>query len=207
MSRYLNALKQSGNPLTGNLKNLKNLKNPIDEIQKPLDAEPNKPKELAKGGFLGSLGSALSDSEKTQAANDTGQDADSIAYFRWRIHFTNKEPLTVSFSPMVNHAGALACYPNAIAAEQADRDQHRQSTGEDAALGDAVPRCEVEPVAHSLTFAGTDDRRTCRQCSNLKGLVCSVACPGGAVSAPRGYRPAPDLLQRCAAFAEPQTNK
>ena len=48
-----------------------------------------------------------------------------------------------------------------------------------------------------------DDRRTCRQCSSLAyGGVCSVACPGGAVSANRGYRPAADLLQRCEAFNE-----
>ena len=45
------------------------------------------------------------------------------------------------------------------------------------------------------------DRRTCRQCSNLTyGGLCSVATPGGAVSASRGYRPAPDLLQRCAGY-------
>ncbi len=48
-----------------------------------------------------------------------------------------------------------------------------------------------------------DDRRTCRQCSNLTyGGVCSVASPGGAVSAIQGYRPVADLLQRCNAFNE-----
>ena len=48
-----------------------------------------------------------------------------------------------------------------------------------------------------------DDRRTCRQCSNLTyGGVCSVASPGGAVSAIRGYRPVADLRQRCEAFKE-----
>ena len=48
-----------------------------------------------------------------------------------------------------------------------------------------------------------DDRRTCRQCSNLTySGVCSVACPGGVVSAIRGYRPVADRLQRCDAFNE-----
>ena len=46
-----------------------------------------------------------------------------------------------------------------------------------------------------------DDRRFCRQCSNLTyGGVCSVASPGGAVSAIRGYRPMQDILHRCAGY-------
>lgn len=46
-----------------------------------------------------------------------------------------------------------------------------------------------------------DDRRTCRQCINLRAMVCLIAQPGGPVSAMRGYRPAaPDLLRRCEAF-------
>ena len=48
-----------------------------------------------------------------------------------------------------------------------------------------------------------DDRRTCRKCSNFTyGGICSVAYPGGPVSAIRGYRPVADLLQRCDAFIE-----
>jgi hypothetical protein len=35
----------------------------------------------------------------------------------------------------------------------------------------------------------TDDRRTCEQCANLRGIVCSVARPGGVVSAVVGHRP------------------
>ena len=46
-----------------------------------------------------------------------------------------------------------------------------------------------------------DDRRTCRQCANLTySGVCSVASPGGVVSATRGYRPVADLLQRCETY-------
>lgn len=48
-----------------------------------------------------------------------------------------------------------------------------------------------------------DDRRTCRQCLNLRGMACLIAQPGGPVSAMRGYRPAaPDLLRRCEAFID-----
>ena len=41
----------------------------------------------------------------------------ALASFRWLIHFTDRDPVEVTFSPMVNHAGALACYPDAVAAE------------------------------------------------------------------------------------------
>jgi len=48
----------------------------------------------------------------------------------------------------------------------------------------------------------TDDRRTCRQCLNLRGRVCSIAKPerGALVVANQGYQPAPDTLQRCAGY-------
>lgn len=48
------------------------------------------------------------------------------------------------------------------------------------------------------THSGEDDRRTCAQCKHLRGVVCSVALPGGVVSAVVGYRPGlPEVLQRC----------
>ena len=50
-----------------------------------------------------------------------------------------------------------------------------------------------------------DDRRFCTQCENLRSGVCSVAKPGGAVSAPRGYRSVPDMLHRCAGYS-PNSN-
>lgn len=47
-----------------------------------------------------------------------------------------------------------------------------------------------------------DDRRTCSQCLNLRGRACIIAKPerGALVVANRGYRPAPDTLQRCAGY-------
>jgi len=45
-----------------------------------------------------------------------------------------------------------------------------------------------------------DDRRQCSQCLNLRGRVCTIAKPGGLVSANVGYRPAPGTLQRCAGY-------
>ncbi|MFZ4539066.1 hypothetical protein [Propionivibrio sp.] len=51
-----------------------------------------------------------------------------------------------------------------------------------------------------------DDRRTCRQCANLSySSSCKVACPGGALSAQKGYRAGALWLEnphRCEAFHE-----
>jgi hypothetical protein len=49
-----------------------------------------------------------------------------------------------------------------------------------------------------------DDRRTCRQCANLRGSVCSAARPGGTVSAKHGYTPGQmfrEELHRCEGYA------
>ena len=109
-------------------------------------------------------------------------------HFAWLIHFTDRNPLRVTFSPEVDHAGALACHPDAVAAEPIPS----------AGLLDVLEH-GIDTDAHDA--AEPDDRITCRQCSILTyGGVCSIATPGGKVSANKGYRPAPDLLQRCAAF-------
>lgn len=52
------------------------------------------------------------------------------------------------------------------------------------------------------TIADADDRRTCQQCLNLRGRVCSIAKPerGALVVANVGYRPQPDTLHRCAGY-------
>lgn len=46
-----------------------------------------------------------------------------------------------------------------------------------------------------------EDMHLCTECRNLRGGVCTVAQPGGAVSAMRGYRPAPDIRHRCGGYA------
>lgn len=50
-----------------------------------------------------------------------------------------------------------------------------------------------------------DDRRRCSQCRNLRGRTCTIAKPGGLVSANRGYQPAADTLQRCTGYSPPLT--
>ena len=41
----------------------------------------------------------------------------AVTHFSWLMHFINRNPLIVTFSPEVSHDGALACYPDAVAAE------------------------------------------------------------------------------------------
>ena len=111
---------------------------------------------------------------------------------------------------------ALRCAANDASA-MTDQDERRilawlDHIGETdlPTIGEVIDRCRSNPEARryfleraeEIDAAAPDDRRTCRQCSSLRGGVCSVATPGGAVSANRGYRPVVDLLQRCEAFSE-----
>lgn len=103
MGRYLDALKKSG---------------------KVGEREPNKPNKPpaspianGKSSFLGFLGTPPPTLETIFSANDDTKQPDTAISFAWLIHFTDREPLTVSFSPEVTQAEALASYPDAVAAE------------------------------------------------------------------------------------------
>lgn len=148
---------------------------------------------------------------------------------RWLFHFADREPMEVIFAPAVSHPNALACYPDAVAAEPQTALPLRTPTKAEAkeitALVLAVFASDTdvdrnEALAAALadpdgallcyrTIAGErglarpdadDDRRRCMQCLNLRGRACTIAKPGGLVSANVGYRPAPDTLQRCAGY-------
>lgn len=177
----------------------------------------------------------------SEAANDTEHDVDILACFAWLIHFTDRPATTVTFSPEVNHAGALACYPDAVAAEPlqhspiggaSELSPQRSKTDEAQlrALIEAVYHDNTEPDRHeafdaeladpdnALTsyttiapeygqaLSDTDHRHTCCQCtSHTYSGTCSVARPGGLVSAQHGYRPGAmfqEELHRCIAFKQ-----
>lgn len=126
----------------------------------------------------------LQDKACTLDTPDTSQNAsaeDWALFNAWLFHFTDRDDLLVLFVPAVDHAAALSCYPDAVAAvPMADGYTHLTA--------DETPE---EPA---------DDRRTCSQCQNLRGRVCGGATPGGVVSANKGYRPQADTLQRCAGY-------
>ena len=148
-----------------------------------------------------------------------------------KIHAANdgEKVVTGSTSPAVDHAGAPAHCPDAVAAELIPDRAQRMATEADAneitalisivfANETEVDRSEVLAAAladpdgalrcyraiaegHGIAIVNTeDDRRTCSQCLNLRGRACAIAKPGGLVSANRGYRPAADNLQRCAGY-------
>jgi len=80
-----------------------------------------------------------------------------------------------------------------------------------ATIAEVISQCQRDAEAREY-FAGRaadelpkpdpfpDDRRRCSQCLNLRGRVCTVAKPGGLVSANVGYWPTAHTLQRCAGY-------
>jgi hypothetical protein len=163
---------------------------------------------------------------KNSSSNPCEQQTESRS---WLLHFPDREPLTVAFTPAASHTEALASYPSALAAEPMDPGR-RSGNGNPVMAGDqetairswlaAIGETDQEAVAEVLTrcrqdadvrryFLGRagaivtdDDRRRCNQCGNLRAGVCTVASPGAAVSAIVGYRPAlVDTLRRCAGYS------
>ena len=146
---------------------------------------------------------------------------------RWLLHFSDRKPLTMAFSPPTTHTKVLASYPSALAAEPIEASQRQPATmltgrqetavvawlaqvgeSDEALVGDVLARCRHDEDARQY-FVGragecatvdTDDRRWCDQCGNLRSGVCTVAKPRGIASANNGYRPAPGVPQRCLAF-------
>ena len=116
------------------------------------------------------------------AANDTTPDL--TPRYGWLIHFTDREPVYATYSPEATHAEVLRGYPDAVAAVPTD----------------SAPSGERYGV--TAPTADPDDRITCRQCENFTySGICTIARPGGPVSAQKGYRIAgADMRQRCPAF-------
>lgn len=143
--------------------------------------EPKKPPETGSLGFLGAPPGLLEKIDAGEPANEPTRKA-----WRWLVHFENRTPLEVAFSPEATHGEVLDFYPDALAAEPIEAGGQEPGT----------------IMAGERTGDDPDDRRFCSQCLNLRGAVCSVAKPGGLVSAIAGYRPAlPELPRRCAGYS------
>lgn len=148
----------------------------------------------------------------------------------WLIHFSDRDPLQVACYPDATHAEILERHPKALAAEPFtptirqptapltfDEEAAirawlaRIEETDPATIAEVVGQCQRDADARDY-FTGRaaaelpkpdpfpDDRRTCDQCLNLRGRACTIAKPGGLVSANVGYRPAPDTPQRCAGY-------
>jgi hypothetical protein len=154
----------------------------------------------------------------------------AIAYRAWLIHYPDRDPVQSYCTPPATHAEILASHPDAIAAEPFEPVQMRdipvisakdeqairswlEHIGETdgATIGKVMTLCQQDQSARDYftrraaeelpkpdTYA--DDRRTCSQCRSLDGRVCTIASPGGVVSAVKGYTPNRTTLMRCAGF-------
>lgn len=160
---------------------------------------------------------------------------DWVQFNAWLFHFADRDDLPVLFMQPGTHTEATAYYPDAVAAEPIPDRPLRTPTEPEAkevtalvlavfASDSDVDRNEALAVALAdpdgallcyRTIAeerglalpdADDDRRRCTQCLNLRGRVCSVAIPGGLVSASRGYQPMRDVLQRCAGYLPEATD-
>ena len=175
----------------------------------------------------------LQDKACTLDTPDTSQNisAEDWALFNaWLFHFADSDDLPVTFAPAVDHAAALAYYPDAVAAEPFTPTMRQPSAPmtasevtairawlalieetDPATIAEVIEQCQRDADARAY-FTGraaaelpkpdpfSDDRHTCSQCLNLRGGACAIAKPGGLVSANLGYRPATATLQRCTGY-------
>lgn len=75
--------------------------------------------------------------------------------------------------------------------------------GQDRRTAEALATAEARKRGRAAVWADRagDDRRICPECGCYQERRCTVAKPGGLVSAARGYMPVPDILRRCEGFA------
>ena len=174
-------------------------------------------------------------SEKTAPPVKVSPGDTATASRWWLIHYPDRNPVEVVSVPSATHAEILERYPHAVAAEPftpSIRQPAAPLTASEetairawlalieetnpATIAEVIEQCQRDADARDY-FTGRaaelpkhdpspDDRRRCSQCLNLRGRVCTIAKPGGLVSANVGYRPAPDTLQRCAGYLPDATD-
>lgn len=107
-------------------------------------------------------------------------------------------------------AGAFAAPDADGAGVDADREAWEEraaileyEAGFDRAAAEAMATAELSRRLHADKWEARagDDRRICPECGCYQERRCTIAKPGGLVSAARGYMPVPDILRRCEGFA------
>lgn len=163
MNRYLDLLKRADQGGAGGgacvqerqMTNHQNLQNPVE------------------GGFDGFVG--RSDGTRAHshpAASETPTDtAPPVRVTRWLIHFLDREPMEVWFSPAADHAEALVAYKDAVAAEPVPE---RTDTG----AASVIERDELLALVEAVYAGDTDADRA-------EALDAALADPAGAL---RCYR-------------------
>ena len=157
---------------------------------------------------------------------DSHTQIDSARYYRWRVHFVDRDPVEIGCTPEVNHSELLAMYPEALAAEPLPENLVMASPSQERevrALVEAVARSEAfthdeacealevalrDPDGAIRSFRALvkelgidsepDDRRTCRECKHLAGGYCGNGLAAGASR--QRFEPDPGALMRCNGF-------
>jgi hypothetical protein len=120
----------------------------------------------------------------------------ATASYCWLIHFSDRDPLEVAFSPAVSHDEVLAGYPSALAAEPAVEIRQfpdalltgaqedaivawlaQIGESDEAIVGEVLAQCRHDEDARQYFLgragecatADTEERRRCDQCANLAG--------------------------------------
>jgi hypothetical protein len=147
----------------------------------------------------------------------------------WKVHYPDRDPVTVSCYPPVTHTEILMRYGGAVAVERFARIIRQASTPftaneemairawlllieetDPSVIGEVIAQCQQDAIARDYFSARAlaelpkpsvfaDDRRTCDQCTNLKGLRCQAA-KRGEINASRNFEPIRDLPQRCEGY-------
>lgn len=100
---------------------------------------------------------------------DTSQNvsAEDWALFNaWLFHFADRDDLSVTFAPAVDHTAALSYYPDAVAAEPIPDRAQRQPTKNEAK--------EITALVHAVFAADSDVDRN-------EALAAALADPDGAL--------------------------
>jgi len=136
-----------------------------EKSEKPHVTSQQNQQNLSKGGFAGFAGSLTGDFQKS--ANDpTAAPATG-----WLLHYADRDPLEVWFSPALSHAEVLAQHPDALAAEPVpERVSTRAATAREHA--------ELLALVSAIYAADTDADRQ-------EAIDAALADPAGAL---RCYR-------------------
>lgn len=141
----------------------------------PADVPANPAPILA--GTAGTAGTAEKDKGGSDSTTDT---APPIRATRWLIHFLDREPLEVWFSPAADHDEALAAYRDAVAAEPVpERTDTRTATvierDELLALVEAIYAADTDQDRQEATDAALADPEAALTCyraiANERGIV------------------------------------
>ena len=106
-------------------------------------------------------------------ANPPATETYAVTRFAWLMHFIDRNPLTVTFSPEIGHAGALACYPDAVAAEPILGVPKRPATETEVA--------ELQELINTIYRSATEAER-------MEAMDFALNDPDGALLCFRAYR-------------------